>query len=85
MKLFLMATLGKRAESSWTMRLSSWEQKDTSNSSSLGHDCSSFFKACGLTILVPGSSTQDYEEEREREREIERERERERETDETER
>lgn len=60
-KLFLMATLGKRAESSWTTRMSIWEQKETSSRISWGHDCRSFFSEGALTKRVPVQQTSQQE------------------------
>lgn len=52
-KLFLMATLGKRSESSCTTRMSTCEQKETSRRLSCGHDWRSFFSEAALTSRVP--------------------------------
>lgn len=56
-KLFLMATLGMRPESSWTTRMSICEQKETSRRTSRGHDWRSFFSEAGLTNRVPVRQT----------------------------
>ncbi|TNN44727.1 hypothetical protein EYF80_045067 [Liparis tanakae] len=52
-KLFLMNTLGKRPESSWTTRMSIWEQKETSRRRSRGQAWRSFFSEAALTSRVP--------------------------------